>query len=157
MIDRAIPLADIPEVDQRGAPRVSLLPDLGAVELQSVNDDEVSILWSLDFDHDGRPYGIEYATGTDPLIADRDPHWQISPAPGGGAIFRFGFNPDALPITIWIVERSADLLQFDQIYWFSGSEQIAPGIEVNRTAEFIELIDRSQQPRAFYRLRVVLD
>ena len=71
----------------------------------------------------------------------------------GRVNYRFGRNPDADPRTIWIVKRSTDLQQFEEIYRFDGSANSpAPGIGFIHGGSSITIIDTFPPAgKVFYR------
>ncbi|MDA0768095.1 MAG: LamG domain-containing protein [Verrucomicrobia bacterium] len=86
-------------------------PDLGATEYQESAD--LALLWPLDFDGDGSPYGAELALGTDPLVSDPgNPRNLTAPEfqPNGSVELTFGYNEFAPPGTNWVLTRSTTLL-----------------------------------------------
>jgi hypothetical protein len=148
--------------DQRGLARVvGSTVDLGAVEDQGFSDR--ARLWSTDWDDDGIPYGMEYAMGMDPQIANPAGAAHIAGSVSNGmAGVMFGFNPAATNSTAWIVKRTLNLGSdpFTEIYrydQFSGTSSSNP-VSVKVTASSIEVFDASdpQPTNAFYRLEVDL-
>ena len=83
--------------------------DIGATELQA--GDNLSQIFDVDGDNDGNSFGIEFTLGTDPDIPDAgDPaNLRVSINADGDPVLTFGYNPDAVGIAEWIVERSTDL------------------------------------------------
>ncbi|MGL4398394.1 MAG: choice-of-anchor Q domain-containing protein [Luteolibacter sp.] len=142
-----------PPTDQRGLPRVAL-PDIGAVEYQG-DKPEIALRWNVDTDSDGSPYGMEWALGTNPSVADRSNTRNLT-APtfnaSGHAILSFGIGTTNTDVRR-ILSRSTDLLTFTEIYRYNGSTHTAaPGITYLRTATGVTITDRNPPPGgAYYR------
>ncbi|YCM45729.1 choice-of-anchor Q domain-containing protein [Verrucomicrobiaceae bacterium 227] len=143
--------------DQRGLGH-SGIPDIGAVEYQGSSD--LSRIFDIDNDHDGNSFGIEQALGTDPFSPDQNhPNNLDAPTVNGNAqpVLNFGLGEDAHPDTLWILERSTDLVTFEQIYSFDGTADFAIEgipIEVNRTAERVTITDEAPPAKgAYYRFK----
>jgi len=147
--------------DQRGFLITDGSPDIGAVEYQGVDDIALfPLLWDTDSDDDGIPFGLELATGGDPLSALptdslKLPTFVVSPTE---ALITFGRNTTAPDGTHWYLERSEDLSTFDTIFHFDGTTTIT--LETGNTAD-LSTIDEfnitdiaSPQLGAFYRLGV---
>jgi hypothetical protein len=165
----ALPLPDSPligaatvlagvDTDQRGFPR-DAMPDLGAAEYQGRAD--LDRLWPLDLDGDGKPYGVERAIGTDPLVVD--------PAAAGNFLLNsetdnapaphFGIGADAEPGTSWVLHRSFDLIGFEEVFRFDGAVATFDPNDVTPTvnADSISVVDQDQTAAgAFYRLEATL-
>lgn len=146
--------------DQRGFPIVGQR-DLGAVEYQG--DADFARVFDVDYDKDGNILGIESALGTDPFTSDQNhPDNLGAPIFNGAAqpVLTFGLGEDAHPDTTWILERSTDLVTFEEIYAFDGTSDFASEglpIEVNRTAERITITDQAPPVKgAYYRFRASL-
>ncbi len=145
--------------DQRGFSVVGV-PDIGAAEYQGRSD--LTRFWNLDFDHDGKPFGVEYALGTDALVGDaghpRNP--RVTRNAEGKPEIDFGFNGSATLLTVWIVRRSLDLSDFTEIYRYNGptlTEARGPGINSVYAQGGIRVIDQTPPPGdAFYRFEAVL-
>jgi predicted outer membrane repeat protein len=109
-IDAALPAAIQPIDDQRGAIRSSGVSDIGAVEYQGTSD--LATFWNTDWDGDGKSFGVEFATASDPITADNGAPGDFTAPilnPGGDRILSFGVNPDAIGLVIWEIEYSPDL------------------------------------------------
>ena len=148
--------------DQRGFALIAA-PDLGAAEYQG-HADRVRY-WPLDFDGDGMPFGVEIATGADPLRPEVDhPRWPtLTRYSLGGVEFRFGLNSDALPFTRWQVERSPGLggpgEDFQEVYSAGQSAQGAGDSITFLTFTgdgLVLMVDGVNLPRAYYRLSAIL-
>ncbi|NBB78871.1 MAG: hypothetical protein GVY36_05415 [Verrucomicrobia bacterium] len=162
----AIDAADIDDpggTDQRGFPRfVGGALDIGSVEYQGRAD--LSRFWELDTDGDGKPYGLEFAIGTNPLVPDAGaPGMLTSPtfANPGEARMVFGVNPAAEADVIWRLKRSPDLSpgSFTEIFRFegpSGMEHSVPAaVEATSGPTSITVLDKAPpEDRAFYILEV---
>jgi len=142
--------------DQRGFERFSGdALDIGAVEFNSNND--LPLLFPLDLDDDGIPFGIEIALGTDPNTPDLDnPRNLALPAfnTNGDAILTFGRNINAPAGIRWTLSRSTDLTSFDVIYRFDGTNTLneEAGNQSSLSNTLFEIIDTdSPSPKAFYR------
>jgi hypothetical protein len=139
--------------DQRGLPILGL-HDIGASEFQGNSD--VGIFWNLDFDNDGVPFGVEQALGTDLNVADLTNIRHLAPPvldQAGSPTLAFGLNPDAVDGTVWILSRSQDLVDFDEIYRFDGTTDFpGPDSEFVRDPERVVVTDTAPPAgRAFYR------
>ena len=152
--------------DQRGFPRPNGLgPDIGAVEFQGISD--LALFWDTDWDGDGRSFGFEFATGTDPFVADTGPTGGLN-APvqlaGGGVSVSFDFNPQAADYVVWILEYSPDLSPGSWIPLYHSTGNFDELDDVAVYSEFIEgaesgtitIDDQRPADRAFYRLGVEL-
>jgi hypothetical protein len=109
-IDAALPAAVQPIDDQRGAFRNPGVSDIGAVESQGTSD--LAAFWNTDWDGDGKSFGVEFATASDPITADNGAPGDFTAPilnPGGDRILSFGVNPDAIGSVIWEIEFSPDL------------------------------------------------
>jgi hypothetical protein len=149
--------------DQRGFPRfVGGALDIGAVEYQGRAD--LSRFWELDMDGDGKPYGLEFAIGTNPLVADAAaPGMLTSPTftNPGEARMVFGVNPVAAADVIWRLKRSPDLSpgSFTEIFRFDGPSGMEHFVlnEIAATSDStsITVLDKAPpEDRAFYILEV---
>lgn len=148
-------------VDQRGVVRGTPF-DIGAVEFE---DSELTALWETDDDNDGRPFGVEIAYGTNPLLADQPP----ASATGffinffGQPNFSFPRDPDAAASTIWVVERSSPGLDsFQEVYRIdgpSGLETATSDISSSYSGPAdpdVTITDENPPSRAFYRFRALV-
>lgn len=160
--------------DQRGAFRSVViggghgLIDIGAVEFQG-SSDLLLILpasWAIDHDGDGNSFGIEYALGTDPSVADffnaRNPI--LTHDFEGNPLYTFGYNEDASYGTVWRVTRSTDLAQgsFQEIFRFDGIAPTPGGpdanVDFNIGVDSISVTDRMPPPgKAFYRFEAITE
>ncbi|MEO5916526.1 MAG: choice-of-anchor Q domain-containing protein [Luteolibacter sp.] len=160
--------------DQRGQPRVmdgngdsNTIPDIGAVEIQGGGDTVaiISNAFTTDGDHDGSPFGVERALGTDPALPDCADSANLAFALNisGQTVIEFGIDPlGAFPGTRWIVSRSATLApsSFLEIYRFDGTADTTMNgtIGVNRTLSKIVVTDKNPPPgKAFYRFQAEFD
>ncbi|MEM9280793.1 MAG: choice-of-anchor Q domain-containing protein [Verrucomicrobiota bacterium] len=155
-------------LDQRGFPRLDDPAtanaiggngsDIGAFEL-------VAPIWLSDIDNDGNPFGVEQALGTDPSVSDRDNSLNLDltdPAfnADGQPVVSFGIANDAVTGTLWILERSTDLKNFDEIYRFDGTTEFVNQqfpVAVETTANGVEITDLDPPlTRGYYRFRAPL-
>ncbi|TVP76785.1 MAG: hypothetical protein EA353_11555 [Puniceicoccaceae bacterium] len=126
--------------DQRGFPRlVSSGLDIGAVEFQASAD--LARFWNIDMDGDGKPFGLEFAIGSDPLLADTGAAGSLTRpmfATPGEASLSFGVNPAAEDFVTWVLQRSPDLSpgSFEEIYHFASPLRYFAGKSVLRSAIF---------------------
>ncbi|MDF7823537.1 choice-of-anchor Q domain-containing protein [Pontiellaceae bacterium B12227] len=139
--------------------QIDPVTDIGAVELQGTTD--LAQFWSMDWDGDGNPFGVEYALGTDPLTADGTNGLNSMAHPSGGVIF--GYNPTAASSAAWVIKRSLDLVSdpFVEVYRFDGpSGGITATIpySVNPIGASVEVLDLTtpQPTNAFYQLDIEL-
>lgn len=146
--------------DQRGLPIVGT-PDIGAAEDQG-NSLVATLLasWNLDTDGDGSTDGIEYALGTNATASDRSNASNLTPPSRNGAganILSFGLNPNALPGTRWVLQRSSNLApdSFSDVYTFDGTnDTAASGITVVRTLSSVTITDANAPAgKGFYRFK----
>ncbi|YCM45737.1 CSLREA domain-containing protein [Verrucomicrobiaceae bacterium 227] len=145
--------------DQRGFAH-SGTPNIGAVEYQG--PDDLALLLDTDIDHDGNSYLVERALGTDPFRNDpNNPSNLFRPQfnPEGQPTLSFGIADDALPGTIWVLERSTDLVTFEEIYTFDGTTDFAiEGIPIKfaRTSTNVSITDEAPPARGtYYRFRAI--
>lgn len=151
--------------DQRGKTLPFLnAPDAGAVESQGFQD--LELFFSLDFDGDGSPYGLERAIGTDPLVPDADNANHLdfrAEAPSGHPEFTFNVGAEAFADSVWIVKQSTtglDPADFKEVFRFdsfNGSEA-ASHIQFRQEGSTIIVTDVSNPPheRSFFKLVVEL-
>jgi hypothetical protein len=169
--------ASIALFDQRGFPRSvdgdnsgTALPDSGATEAPNwvtpANAD-LAVLWPIDLDGDGNAYGIERATGTDPLVKEFDEEPKRFNGPeiieSGGIVFHtvyFGRNTNAPAGTVLKLMRSPDLSEdsFEEIARFTPSTAVdAEGgnsIQLFDSGESVSFRDaNAPSPSGFYLLR----
>jgi hypothetical protein len=145
--------------DLAGAPRKVGIIDLGAYEGPV---DDPAILWETDFDHDGRPYGIEIASGTDPNSSDRDPLASFEVDGNGSPVLKFTRHPAPSANYLLKVMRSPDLSpgSFVEIFRISpgGSGTDTEGgnsFGVDPVSSQVTFTDEDPPPgSAFYRLEV---
>ncbi len=146
--------------DQRGLAHTGA-PDIGAVEFQGTSD--LPRVLPLDHDGDGSSFQIEKAVGTNPFVADpNDPRLLQRPVfnAEGQAVLSFGIAETALPGTRWILERTTDLLTFEAIHRFDGTEHLTyegRPVTITETDFGVSVIDEAPPTgRVFYRLRIAL-
>jgi len=145
--------------DQRGFPIVGT-PDIGATEFQPTSD--INIIWPLDFDGDGSPYGVEFALGTDPFVSDPGhPANLASPIfeSGGIAKLTFGRNGGVPSGVLWKLMRSTSLEEgsFVEIYRFDGTNDTKAQniLSVAGPDQFTIFDQNPPSPKAFYRFEAV--
>ncbi|MFC7337473.1 choice-of-anchor Q domain-containing protein [Haloferula chungangensis] len=146
--------------DQRGFAHAGL-PDIGAVEYQGSPD--LSRIADSDFDDDGQVFIIEQALGTDPFLADSNNSRLLSPTldPEGYPMLSFGIADDAASGTLWALERSSDLVSFEEIYRFDGIIHF----DFTESTISVEIIDTGvtitdlapPAGAAFYRINITFD
>lgn len=135
--------------------------DIGAVEIQGVNDSIVhlSAIWSTNTDSDANAYGIEFALGTSAQTSDPS-HPNAFRITGTNASGKpkltFGLNPLAAPYTTWIVRRSTTLQPNDwtQIYRYHGPSELetATGTTATPMGALLQVVDDNPPAGgAFYR------
>lgn len=104
--------------DRQGGNRNLDIIDLGAFE--STGTEDCIAIWNTDLDGDGAPFGVEFSLGTDPDVADFDlqTHFALTYTRGAGSPVQLsaGVNPLAIGKAVWIIERSIDLQQWNEIY-----------------------------------------
>ncbi|YCM45735.1 choice-of-anchor Q domain-containing protein [Verrucomicrobiaceae bacterium 227] len=144
--------------DQRGFAH-SGTPDIGAVEYQG--PDDLALLLDTDIDRDGNSYLVERALGTDPFRNDpNDPRNLLRPQfnPEGQPTLSFGIADNALPGTIWTLERSTDLVTFEEIYRFDGTDRFTIDglpIDIADTETGVTITDEAPPAgSSYYRIRV---
>jgi hypothetical protein len=147
-------------LDQRGFARLGA-PDIGAVEYQGRSD--LGRVFDVDNDGDGNPWGIEQALGTDPFVFDpKDARNLIAPTfnPEGQPVLGFGIAENAIPGTRWILERTTDLMTFEEIYRYDGVTHLGYDeipIDIKITNTGVKITDQDAPTSvAFYRFRAVL-
>ena len=135
--------------DQRGFPIIDGSPDIGAAEFQGDSDFQLAIpnIFDIDQDGDGNTFGVEFALGTDPFTPDASnpANLRFNLQPDGDAELNHGYNPDAVGIARWILERSPDLKTWTEI-----ENSTDPGSAVTLTDTPPSNI------RTFYRFRAEL-
>ena len=159
--------ASVPLTDQRGFTRsVGGAPDIGAYEAGNAAGFAVwaieRIAYGLnmtstgDAEDDGSPNGGEYALGTSVMISDPDSvrtPTAIENASGHVEI-TFGFNPDAAVDTAWVLKRSTNMVDFDEIYRYDGPtsmETLTPGVSAVLAADTFTVTDTNAfSDRVFY-------
>ena len=119
-------------------------------------------IFHIDTDADGHPFGLEQALGTDPFLADpNNPRNLIAPTFNDAAQpeLAFGISEDAATGTIWILERTTDLVTFEEIYRFDGTTHLSvDGLPIDITTTESGVIITDQSPpsgSAFYRFRAI--
>ena len=151
--------------DQRGFTRVGA-PDIGAYEAGNAAGFAVwaieriayglNMTYTGDAEDDGSPNGGEYALGTSVMISDPDSvrtPTAIENASGHVEI-TFGFNPDAAVDTAWVLKRSTNMVDFDEIYRYDGPtsmETLTPGVSAVLAADTFTVTDTNAfSDRVFY-------
>ena len=99
--------------DQRGFPRpIGPANDIGATEApnwSALTPDYHALLWPIDLDGDGSPYGIEVATGTNPFTPNATSSLAPPQFSSGIPSLTFGNNPSTPSGTILRLMRSTTL------------------------------------------------
>ena len=144
-------------VDQHGEPReVGSRVDFGAVEYQGASD--LVPFWLTDWDGDGKPFGLEFALGSDWFTPDTVAFTTLAPTTGKGV--RFPVNATAEATTTWIVKRSLDLVSpFTEVYRYHGptmTETAAPFISASLVAGILTVQDNSDEASAYYLVEAVV-
>jgi hypothetical protein len=157
----------VPLTDQRGFARtVGGAPDIGAYEAGNAAGFAVwaieriayglNMTYTGDAEDDGSPNGGEYALGTSVMISDPDSvrtPTAIENASGHVEI-TFGFNPDAAVDTAWVLKRSTNMVDFDEIYRYDGPtsmETLTPGVSAVLAADTFTVTDTNAfSDRVFY-------
>jgi hypothetical protein len=153
-------VAHAPSYDQRGLGRY-WWRDIGAVEYQYQGD--LNFVFDTDTDRDGNSFGIEQALGTDPYVSDPGNARNLTRPTfntEGQPMLGFGIADAAARGTFWILERTTDLIAFQEIYRFDGTthtlfEEFPTEFETTETG----VIVTDQNPPidgAFYRFRSTL-
>ena len=157
--------------DQREYPRqIGSHVDLGSVEAGKAGTYErwaamvmpvgVGLDFEGDLDNDGDNNGFEFGVNSDVATPDSDslrkPH--LVTYANGSADIVFGFRPGNSNL-IWIVERSPNLVRFDEIYRFDdGNVTQAPdviGTVDSADPTKITVFDlHPPSPRSFYQVRI---
>jgi hypothetical protein len=106
-LDQGLNGANPSETDLGGSARIAN----GSIDLGAYEGfvDDPALLWETDFDLDGRTYGLEVATATDPETADRDPQAGFGVRSDGLPVLQFSCNTGASPSFLLKVMRSPDL------------------------------------------------
>ena len=137
--------------DQRGNPIVTTA-DIGAAEYQGESDLQLAtpFIWAVNHDGDGKPFGVEFALGTDPFLSDPgDPaNLALSFDTEDHPVLRFGYNSAAVGTAIWILERSPN---FAEGTWTELSRNDNP----RQASSIPDPVDPTA-PRQFYRFRAEL-
>ena len=149
--------------DQRGLPRISgMNADSGACEHQGAAE----TFWDADTDDDGVPFREEMALGTNPFVSDADSDKNLAFVqagnPGEMAI-RFGINLEAMPYTAWVLKRSTNMVDFDEVYRIDGPSQmqtllgdLASQFDPPLAPNMVTITDRMPPgDRVFYRFDAV--
>lgn len=154
--------------DQRGFPIIGV-PDIGAYEAGTMQTYAVWAAETLaptdaaaddtaDFDADSLSSTWEYATGSDPYAYTPDP-LSVTPAPGGGMVFEFPWNPNATDV-FYAIQQSGDLETWDNLYYNTRREDLitrAPGVtseENPATGRITVTVPAAIGARTFWRLYI---
>lgn len=149
--------------DQRGLSITDGSPDIGATEFLPAND--LPLVWELDQDGDGFPFGVEHALGSDPFDSVNEPcPITLSFNALNQAVIEFTYNIEAIPETVWILERnfSLDPTQWQQVYLSSNPDdgevtELNPLINAATSVELTDITAPNPSPRVFYRFRADLE
>lgn len=148
--------------DQRGFPRDTDAPDIGAAEFLSAP--KLLRFWSADFDGDGSPFGIEQAIGTQAGVADPGDNRNLAAPTFDAAnhpVLSFGLASSLIPGTRLILKRSLRLapLIFTEIFSTDRvTDSAASGISFSRSADRVTVTDLNPpHDGAFYRLEARLE
>ena len=134
--------------------------DRGAHEIQNP---DLETLWTTDHDGDGVPYGVEFATGTQPSLPDRSAYGHLTTPQidsNGDVFVDFGLNPNANGTVEWVLYQSTDLQTFTEIFRLdntTGAPTITdPTISYSGDGSggirVFDLTPLSGTPNAFFRL-----
>ncbi|MBK1856281.1 hypothetical protein JO972_15025 [Verrucomicrobiaceae bacterium 5K15] len=137
--------------------------DIGAVEIQDATDSYniLSDLWLTDEDGDGQAFGVEFALGTNPKVANTVNFTGPTINSSGQATLNFGLNLAAVDYTIWKLTRSTTLEvgSFEEVLRYDGAfDQLTLGenITVAGSGEFIVTDEAPPTGKAFYRFEAEL-
>lgn len=146
--------------DQRGLPCIAgTAIDIGATEFHENTD--LAAFWDTDWDGGGRSFGLEFATGTNPLGADTASI--IGPARHADRTIRIGFihNPQALGHAVWRIDTSPNLAPAS---WSTLMRTTNPAdafttdhpnkVTVSVEDGIVTVLDGRSETSAFYRLAV---
>ena len=150
------------KTDQRGFTVSSFSDDIGAVELQ-LGENALELAWATDNDNDGAEFGLEFALGTDPSIANSQSDFLpfINFNDNGEPTVETNFNDNAIGAISWIIESSSDLQIWNEIYSSSNPlDNNATNLEVDTDQSVSngvitltdEREDTANAPNLFYRL-----
>ncbi len=105
---------------------------------------------NADPDADGRPNLLEYALGTDPLVADGSAQPTLSMLPALVSKLTLAFQRIADPAITYAVEASTDLVTWEPtpIWTSTGAQNVSGPVTVTDT------VDLSTIPCRFLRLRI---
>lgn len=140
--------------DQRGFQRfIGGTLDIGAVEFQG-EAGELALTFDLDPDNDGISNGLEFAIGTNPILADAGDSKNLRIASGNQPLLTFGVDDEQQSSIILRLMRSTDLMSFDEVL---SNEQTEFVVFSNQLLNFFGLIPPpGQREKAFYRLEAEL-
>ncbi|WOO42832.1 right-handed parallel beta-helix repeat-containing protein [Rubellicoccus peritrichatus] len=144
--------------DQRGLPRSDTNVDLGAFEYQGYDDQEH--FWETNWDHDAFPYGAEIAQQGDPFVADDGGPGRLrfENSVGGAGTPRMVIEIDPLLANVhWVLKRSDDMIEFDEVFRFDGTTGSASAVSFERIADVFYITDPDPLlPAFFYRFEAEL-
>lgn len=134
--------------------------DRGAHEIQNP---DLETLWTTDHDGDGVPYGVEFATGTQPSLPDRSAYGHLTTPQidsNGDVFVDFGLNPNANGTVEWVLYQSTDLQTFTEIFRLTNTSGVPtitdPTISYSGDGSggirVFDLTPLSGTPNAFFRL-----
>ncbi|MDQ8192135.1 right-handed parallel beta-helix repeat-containing protein [Roseibacillus persicicus] len=152
-------------LDQRGFAINDGQPDIGATEVRAddftFQEPVLEALWNTDHDHDGSPFGLEIALGTDPDKPDANAPQNLSLTFNGigQPVLEFAYSLGALPFTNYLILHSSDLGLADPWETVYASENPDDGGTTNFGVEILAgegtiLTDTTtNSPKNFYRIQ----
>ena len=142
--------------DQRGQ-AVNGISDIGATEFQGVDDypNIAPHVWDIDYDDDGIPFGVEFTLGTDPFTSDPNHPGNLclSINAANEPVLDFGYNPDAVGISRWVLEGTPILPVPNG--WITLDSSDDPGAASSFTAG-PSITGQNGEERYFFRFRAEL-